>query len=71
MSAVAETSFFCPKNVGFSNPKLGPAVTRTEKLTDCGPRTLPSSHLHALIIVQLESALLYHTAELMAFTITF
>ena len=143
MSAVAETSFFCPKNVRFSNPKLGPAVdanrkinwlrpenfaflslacfdhratrkctviphcringiynvttcqqllklhfsapkmsdflilnwgrrlTRTEKLTDCGPRTLPSSHLHALIIVQLESALLYHTAELMAFTITF
>ena len=32
MSAVAETSFFCPKNVGFSNPKLGPAVDANRKI---------------------------------------
>ena len=32
MSAVAETSFFCPKNVRFSNPKLGQAVDANQKI---------------------------------------
>ena len=40
MSAVFETSFFRPKNVGLSILNWGGRLTWTEQLTDCGLKPL-------------------------------